>query len=95
MENKIYAGSGKKQKDWSRKISVCLSDLPKEHIFEYNGKEYIKLDIVDKKEADKYGKDVMVIIDTWKPENKKSDLNALDASSFQNNKEVPQDDLPF
>ena len=69
-EKKIYVGSGKKSKDWSRKISICLTDLPKEHMFEYNGKKYIKLEVNDKKQPDQFGKDVSVSVDTWKPEAK-------------------------
>lgn len=66
---KIYVGSGKKKFDNLRSVSVCLSDL-QDHIFEYNGKKYIKLNVSDKKEADQYGKDVAVSIDTWQPEQK-------------------------
>ena len=39
----IYAGSGKTvsgQYGEFFKVTVCLSDLPKEHLFEYNGKKY-------------------------------------------------------
>ena len=73
MENKevIYAGSGKTvsgQYGEFFKVTICLSDLPKEHLFEYNGKKYVKLDISKKKETDQYGKNVKVQVDTWKPE---------------------------
>jgi len=67
-EPKIYVGSGKKNVEFARKISVCLTDLPKEHIFEYNGKEYIKLEVIDKKDVDRFGKNVSVSVDTWKPD---------------------------
>lgn len=67
--DKIYVGSGKKKFDNLRSVSICLSDL-NEHVFEYNGKKYVKLNIQDKKEADQYGKDIAVSIDTWKPEAK-------------------------
>ncbi len=69
----IYAGSGKtvstKYGEFF-KVTVCLSDLPKEHLFEYNDKTYVKLDISKKKETDQYGKNVKVQVDTWKPEAK-------------------------
>jgi hypothetical protein len=80
-EQKIYAGNGRKKFDNLRAVTVCLSDLPQEHIFEYNGKKYIKLNVSDKKEADQYGKDVAVTIDTWKPE--------------QKTETKPESDLPF
>ena len=67
----IYCGSGK-AKDGKFgeffSISICLSDLPKEHITEAkNGKKYINLNINRKKEPDQYGKDLSVQVDTWKP----------------------------
>lgn len=67
--DKVYVGSGKKKFDNLRSVSICLTDLS-EHVFEYNGKKYVKLNIQDKKEADQYGKDIAVSIDTWKPEAK-------------------------
>jgi hypothetical protein len=72
MEEKIYVGSGTSKFDGNLvSCSLCLSDLPSEHIFEYNGKKYIKLNVQKKKEADQYGKTHSVSIDTWKPEAKK------------------------
>lgn len=67
-EQKIYCGSGvSKNEGWS-KISICLSDLPKEYMTTAkNGKVYISLNINKKKEADQYGKDLSVSVDTWKP----------------------------
>lgn len=67
----IYCGNGKKvttQYGDFRAVTINLTDLPSEFIFEYNGKKYIKLNVNDKKEADKYGKDVSVSINTWKPD---------------------------
>ena len=42
-EPKIYVGKGKAGK-YGTKISVCLTDLPKERINEFNGKKYINLE---------------------------------------------------
>ena len=68
----IYCGSGKtKQGKFGEffSISICLSDLPKEHITEAkNGKTYVNLNLNRKKEADQYGKDLSVQVDTWKPD---------------------------
>ena len=77
---KIYLGNGKKMKDNWRKSSLCLSDIPKEHIFEYKGKKYVKLNISDKEQVDQYGKDVSITLDTYQPEQKE---------------EKKDDDLPF
>lgn len=88
----IYCGGGKQVKGeygTFRAITINLTDLPKEHIFEYDGKKYIKLSISDKKEADQFGKDVSVSVNTWKPaEEKKTDSAPAPAQS-------PPDDLPF
>jgi hypothetical protein len=76
MENKtVYIGNGKKQKDNWRKSSLCLTDIPQEHIFEYNGKKYIKVNINDKDTPDQYGKDVSISVDTWKPEQQENNQN--------------------
>ena len=71
MEDKIYVGSGTEKFDGNLvSCSLCLSDLPKEHVFEYSGKKYIKLNVQKKKQADEYGKTHYVAVDTWKPEPK-------------------------
>ena len=88
----IYCGGGKQVKGeygTFRAITINLTDLPKEHIFEYNDKKYIKLNISDKKEADQFGKDVSVSVNTWRPdEEKNKDSAPAPAQS-------PPDDLPF
>jgi hypothetical protein len=87
MEQKtIYIGNGKKQKDNWLKSSLCLSDIPKEHTFEYNGKTYVKVNINVKDQADQYGKDVSITVDTWKP-----DAQPIEGIS----KEDDGDGLPF
>lgn len=70
MENKkIYVGNGKENEQYGFvNFSVCLDDLPKEHINEYKGKKYINLTISKKREVDAYGKTHAVSINTWKPE---------------------------
>jgi CelD/BcsL family acetyltransferase involved in cellulose biosynthesis len=71
QKDKIYVGSGKSKFDGDQvAVSVCLSDLPKEFIFEYNDKKYVKLIVQKKREADQYGKTHYVAIDTFKPEQK-------------------------
>jgi len=73
MENTtIYCGSGKTKNGKFGEffsVSICLSDLPAEHITTAkNGKKYISLNINRKKEADQYGKDLSIAVDTWKPD---------------------------
>jgi len=82
--DKIYCGSGIEKFDGKLiEITINLSDLPKEHIFEYEGKKYIKLKVQKKKEADKFGKTHSVEVNTWKPDAKKEEP------------ESKKDDLPF
>lgn len=83
-DDRIFVGSGKEHK-YGVNVSVCLSDLPKEHIFEYNGKKYIKLKVNKKREADDYGKTHYVEVDTWKPDTE----NRVEV------KEEDSSDLPF
>jgi hypothetical protein len=84
MAEKIYVGSGTSKFDGNQvACSVCLTDLPQEHMFEYNGKKYIKLIVQEKKNPDEYGKTHFVAVDTWKPEEKKETAPAV------------EEDLPF
>lgn len=93
-EQKIYVGSGQsKSGNYGEffKVSICLSDLPKDFITTAkNGKKYINLNISKKKEADQYGKDLSVVVDTWKPEQKPAPVpvkNIID--------EMQENQLPF
>jgi hypothetical protein len=91
-EKKIFVGNGKRKFENLRAVSICITDLPKEHIFEYNGKQYIKLNVHDKKEADQYGKDVNVSIDTWKPT---GEMSHKSASNEPQSTSAKISDLPF
>ena len=74
MTEKIYVGSGTSKFDGDQvACSLCLTDLPQEHMFEYSGKKYIKLIVQKKREADQFGKTHYVAVDTWKPEPKKEE----------------------
>lgn len=94
MAEKIYVGNGTSKFDGNMiSCSICLTDLPQEHMFEYNGKKYIKVNVSAKKDGeDQYGKTHYVAIDTFKPESKKEDLS----SKLESMKVSPNDpDLPF
>lgn len=66
QEKKIFCGSGKKKSDtW---FSVTLNpEKFAEYVQDYNGNKFIKLNVNVLPEPDKYGKDVSITIDTWKP----------------------------
>ena len=68
----IYIGNGVRKGDTWLTSSLCLTDIPAEHMFEFNGKKYIKVNINIKDELDQYGKDVSISVDTWKPDAEKS-----------------------
>ena len=88
----IYIGNGVKQNDNWLKSSFCLTDIPKEHMFEYNGKKYIKVNININDAQDKYGKDVSITVDTWKPDpNKKAAPKAAPVEMA----DIEEDELPF
>jgi hypothetical protein len=71
-EEKIYVGNGTSKFDGNMiSCSVCLTDLPQEHMFEYNSKKYIKINVSAKKGGvDEYGKTHYLAIDTFKPDAK-------------------------
>jgi len=91
-QEKIYVGSGRKSGNYAIvNISVCLSDLPKEHMFEYNGKKYIKLTVAAKREVDQFGKSHYVAVDTFKPESKTTGEPIVDNSQSS----IDPGDVPF
>lgn len=67
-ENKIYLGKGKSVGDYDMvNFSICVSDIPKDKIFEFEGKKYLKLTIARMKQPDKYGKEYTIYLDEYKP----------------------------
>ena len=71
MENeaKVYCGSGKKQNETWCKATINIDKI-KDHVQEFNGHKFVKVNINFKDEPDQYGKDVAITIDNWKPEPK-------------------------
>lgn len=50
-------------------ISICLDDIPaSKRIAHKNGKTYINIEVIPKKEPDQYGKDISVAIEQTKEE---------------------------
>lgn len=76
---KIYAGSGKTKGEGWLQVTVN-PEILNQHIQEYNGKKYVRLNINVGKE-DKFGKDVQISIDTWKPTPKANTSVASDDAS--------------
>lgn len=98
MERQIFVGSGVEKFEGNLiEISLCLSDLPKEFISEYNGKKYIRLKVQKKREPDQYNKTHSVSVNTFKPEQKPK-TNIEQWADKQENFKKPEDeesDLPF
>ena len=71
QDQKIFVGNGKENEQYGFiNFSVCLSDLPQEHVSEFKGKKYINLTVSKRKEVSEYGKTHNVTINTFKPESK-------------------------
>lgn len=68
-EKTIYVGSGKTMSDKWLKVTINPDKL-KDYIEDYKGNKFVRLSINIKDEADQFGKDVSVSVDTWKPEEK-------------------------
>ena len=84
MSETIYCGSGKKQNDGWFKATINAKKF-KEHIEEFNGHEFVKVNINVKDTPDQYGKDVSITVDTWKPDNQP--IEGISSND--------KDDLPF
>ena len=83
-EKTIYCGSGKVMNDKWLKVTINPSKIS-DHIQEYNGNKFIKLNINLKDEPDQYGKDVSISVDTWVP----------DSEAKTEAKSETSNDLPF
>ena len=96
---KIYCGSGKTRSGQYGEfygISVCLDDLPEEHITTAkNGKRYVNLTVNKKKEADQYGKDLSVQVDTFKPNQASTPKATPSHTPKQEYSSDDSSDLPF
>ena len=66
-EKTIYCGSGKKQNETWLKATINIDKI-KEHIEEFKGHKFVRLNINIKYEGDQYGKDVSLSVDKWQPE---------------------------
>ncbi len=79
-----FVGGGKQNGDYYINISLTKSKI-KDHFFEYNGEEYIRLTIGKRKEVDQYGKTHAVWINDYDPNKAKEDKKPVSAG----------DHLPF
>lgn len=68
MSDKTYikVGNGVARFENKWQFSIDL-DKAEEYAFEYNGKRYVKLEAVKFKKKNKFGKDVVININEYKP----------------------------
>lgn len=85
---KIYCGSGKKKSDTWFQVTMNPEKF-NEYIQEYNGSKFIKLNINLKSEPDKYGKDIEITIDTWKPDASKAAPQAAPSAPTNTFSDLP------
>jgi len=95
--SKVYVGSGKVQTDRWLKCTINPDKLL-EYVQEYNGNRFVKLNINILTEANKFGKDVEITVDTWQPggQRKTEEKPSSDVVSEERDIQVDNnDDLPF
>jgi hypothetical protein len=98
MSNKLFCGRGKAFGQYgSIALSICLDDLPDEHVtIGRNGKRYIKINVNEKRETDEWGNTHSVEVDTWKADNRSvQQIVARPASNLRPLSEDAEQDFPF
>lgn len=95
-ESKMYVGNAKKISTKfgdAFKISLSKKDINTIVAFmKTNNLEWCNLEMMERKEPDKYGKTHWIAIDTWKPEPKPIE----DRENYKANEtQEPSGDLPF
>jgi hypothetical protein len=76
METKAFIGSGKQVQDMDI-IDVTISmDTAQAHIFEYEGKKYLRFSVARRKEVSNFGRTHTVTVFTPKPKAKKQPRKA-------------------
>ena len=86
-EKTVYCGSGKTQNDKWMKATINVEKI-KDHIEEFEGHRFVRININIKDEKDQFGKDVKITIDKWEPEQKEQ---VAKDDSFEDS----SDDLAF
>lgn len=95
----LRIGNGKKRKENWLTASICLDKLSG-HVYEFQGKKYVNLNINIKEQPDQYGKDVEISINDYKPNNVSFNNNQGSKVSMNTNyapvsKQVIDEEPPF
>lgn len=102
---KTYVGKGKVVGNFGAiAFSVCI-DTIMPHVFEHQGKKYVKLQVSKMQSTDEHGKTHTVYVDDFKPDPTKARGNAGASSAvgtvaypkevMPNGEEINPDDIPF
>jgi len=95
----IKIGNGKKRKENWITASISIDKL-QPHIYEYNGKQYVNININIKEQPDQYGKDVELSINDYKPNkvsvnNYTSNKVSINTTDSNHIKSKYDDEVPF
>ena len=82
----VRLGSGKKRSASWMTGSLCVTDA-EAHVYTYNGKKYVNININIYDEPNQYGKDVAITLNHYEKVEAVPKANAFEAESI--------DDLPF
>lgn len=93
-EKKIFVGSGKKKHEQWLKCNISEKGLQTllENLQEFNGNRFAKVDINILTKPNQWGKDVEIVLDTWKPDGNRTvrdEIKEVSKSVEQNS------DMPF
>lgn len=99
-KKKIYLGNGKKKSESWLKGSLCIDDILANidnATTSKNGKRYMSINISLYDKPNKYGNDVSITLDTWKPENKPQIVRDTsgDFQGFDVPMEIDLEEIPF
>ena len=101
-EPKIYCGRGKTmQGPYGEfyKLNICLDDIPARHLtVGKNGKHYVNLAVSNLKQADDWGNNLTITVDTWKPnkqEPRQQPKRTTPEQGYANPEDFESSEIPF
>lgn len=98
-KEKIYIGAGKKANDKGTWLKATINMAKfEDHIQEFKGHKFLKLNINIYDEDDQYGKNVKITIDDFEPDGASNRVKQATAVPKEITKKVieeEEDDLPF
>lgn len=94
MSDVVYFNSARGKKTmYGTKLSLNVEKFIEELKANTNEAGYCNLVVKDRKAPDKYGNNVYIMLDTWKPDPSKKPLSHQTPQQLQNS--IKDDGLPF